>query len=61
MSVGGIGGWELLIILFNCGIPVVILVLAFVWLKIQLDNLHKEQMELRQQVEEIKKQLGSRL
>jgi uncharacterized membrane protein YciS (DUF1049 family) len=55
MSFGGIGGWEFLIILLNCGIPVAILVLAFVWLKNRLDNLHREQ------VEEIKKQLGSQL
>jgi hypothetical protein len=55
----GIGGWEVLILLVNCGVPVAVLLLAFIWLKNRLDGLHREQVELRQQVEEIKQRLGS--
>jgi hypothetical protein len=61
MSGPGIGGWEILIFLLNCGVPVAVLFLAFYWLKNRLDNLHREQVELRQQVEELKQRLGSGL
>jgi hypothetical protein len=61
MRFGGMGGWEFLIILLYCGIPVAVLVLAFYWLKNRLDNLHREQVELRQQLEEIKQRLDSGL
>lgn len=57
MGVGGLGGWEVLLLLLNCGIPLGLLALAFYWLNRRFDRLHQENVELRQQVQELRQQL----
>jgi CHASE3 domain sensor protein len=57
MGFGGLGGWEVLLLLLNCGVPLGLLALAFYWLNQRFNRLHQENIELRQQVQELRQQL----